>query len=371
MRFFSNEAKDNVDDQDERTGAVPQQRAGSPWQDAPAGDGPDGRPAESGAHRDLSDDDTTKINDVHQDAGSDVTQPIGGHRSDLDDRPDLGDDTSFRTDTSDKSDSSTTDWSGSGAKTDDNNAVDLDLDDRTNDDDRKDVIDRKDDLDRRDSLDDHTTDEAAAEAGRDTAGIDHDTVEAGRDTAGIDHDTVKADQDALDGDRDTTDVEDTTDKAATWDRAGEEDRVADEQVADEEQAEKDEAERSMGQGTVEKVEEAKADDVVVTEPEPVVAVAAVPAVAPVTSEISGSKSFFPEAETQPLRDRWRDVQLHFVDDPKASTAEAAALVDETIEKLTTALREHRGSLSGGGDDTETLRVELRAYRDILDRLLGL
>src|SRR6185436_7526370 len=35
MRFFSNEAKDNVEDQDVRTDAVPQQRPGSPWDDRP------------------------------------------------------------------------------------------------------------------------------------------------------------------------------------------------------------------------------------------------------------------------------------------------------------------------------------------------
>ncbi|GAA4598572.1 hypothetical protein BJY16_002763 [Actinoplanes octamycinicus] len=107
------------------------------------------------------------------------------------------------------------------------------------------------------------------------------------------------------------------------------------------------------------------------EPEPVVAVAAVPAADTAASGTSGPAPFFPEAETQPLRDRWRDIQLRFVDDPKATTGEAAALVDETIEKLTASLRQHRGSLASGADDTEALRVELRAYRDILDRLLGL
>ncbi|MFC3992340.1 hypothetical protein [Actinoplanes siamensis] len=99
------------------------------------------------------------------------------------------------------------------------------------------------------------------------------------------------------------------------------------------------------------------------EPEPVVAVA--------PAAVAGPAAFFPESETQPLRDRWRDIQLRFVDDPRATTAEAAALVDETIEKLTSSLRQHRASLAGGGDDTEALRMELRAYRDILDRLLGL
>jgi hypothetical protein len=86
---------------------------------------------------------------------------------------------------------------------------------------------------------------------------------------------------------------------------------------------------------------------------------------------SGPSPFFPAGDTQPLRDRWRDVQLRFVDDPKGATAEAASLVDEAVDKLSQALRDHRGSFAKGTDDTEALRVELRGYRDILDRLLGL
>ncbi|MEU4624532.1 hypothetical protein AB0G04_31735 [Actinoplanes sp. NPDC023801] len=86
---------------------------------------------------------------------------------------------------------------------------------------------------------------------------------------------------------------------------------------------------------------------------------------------SGPTPFFPSTDTQPLRDRWRDVQLRFVDDPKGATNEAAGLVDEAVDKLSQALRDHRGSLAKGSDDTESLRVELRSYRDILDRLLGL
>jgi hypothetical protein len=73
-----------------------------------------------------------------------------------------------------------------------------------------------------------------------------------------------------------------------------------------------------------------------------------------------------------FRERWREVQLRFVDDPKQATAEAGALVDEAVDKLTASLREQRGRLSSGtSDDTEHLRVELRGYRDLLNRLLGL
>ncbi|MEV0895802.1 hypothetical protein [Actinoplanes sp. NPDC049802] len=96
----------------------------------------------------------------------------------------------------------------------------------------------------------------------------------------------------------------------------------------------------------------------------------VPAPAAATAS-SGPVAFFPGGDVESLRERWRDIQLRFVDDPKAATGEAAGLVDEAVDKLTAALRDHRGSLSTGTDDTESLRVELRGYRDILDRLLGI
>ncbi|MFI7429733.1 hypothetical protein ACIBPB_22300 [Micromonospora sp. NPDC049836] len=83
--------------------------------------------------------------------------------------------------------------------------------------------------------------------------------------------------------------------------------------------------------------------------------------------------FAPEA-AQGFRDRWRDVQLRFVDDPRAAVGEAQALVDEAMEALATALREQKSRLGGwqesGSADTEQLRVAVRGYRDFLDRVLG-
>jgi len=74
-----------------------------------------------------------------------------------------------------------------------------------------------------------------------------------------------------------------------------------------------------------------------------------------------------------FRDRWRDVQLRFVDSPKEATSEAAALVDEVVDRLASSLKSQRAALAGEGaaDDTEKLRVELRSYRDFLNRLLDL
>jgi hypothetical protein len=66
---------------------------------------------------------------------------------------------------------------------------------------------------------------------------------------------------------------------------------------------------------------------------------------------------------QDLRDRWREVQLRFVDDPSGTVDEAQALVDEAVDRYTAVLRDRRQELdswrSGAGQDTEVLRAALR------------
>jgi hypothetical protein len=83
--------------------------------------------------------------------------------------------------------------------------------------------------------------------------------------------------------------------------------------------------------------------------------------------------------TAGLRDRWRDVQLRFVDDPQAALGEARGLVGEAVESLTSALAAQRDKLDHDGDDgtgnddggeTERIRLSIRRYRDFLDRVLA-
>ncbi|MGW5672804.1 hypothetical protein ACWEVO_33585, partial [Micromonospora sp. NPDC003776] len=106
-----------------------------------------------------------------------------------------------------------------------------------------------------------------------------------------------------------------------------------------------------------------------------VADAAAPAARPTPGAVPADAAtlFAPEA-AQGFRDRWRDVQLRFVDDPKAAVGEAQALVDEAMDALAAALREQKSKLGGwqesGSADTEQLRVAVRGYRDFLDRVLG-
>jgi len=82
---------------------------------------------------------------------------------------------------------------------------------------------------------------------------------------------------------------------------------------------------------------------------------------------------FADPDAHAFRDRWRDVQLRFVDDPKAAADDAANLVDEAVDALAASLRSQKEQLAGAAtsDDTEQLRVRIRGYRDFLDRLLGL
>ncbi|WP_113704063.1 hypothetical protein [Nonomuraea lactucae] len=74
--------------------------------------------------------------------------------------------------------------------------------------------------------------------------------------------------------------------------------------------------------------------------------------------------------------RWRDLQAAFVDDPGEAVKRADGLVGEVVESLTAALSAHTGELRGrwesvGESDTEQLRLALREYRSVLERLLTL
>ncbi|MGI5523503.1 hypothetical protein ACQEUX_21595 [Micromonospora sp. CA-259024] len=96
---------------------------------------------------------------------------------------------------------------------------------------------------------------------------------------------------------------------------------------------------------------------------------------PAGSTVAAEPATLLDADTaQGFRDRWRDVQLRFVDDPHAAAGEAQALVEEAIQALASALAAQKNRLGGwqdaGSADTEQLRMAVRRYRDFLDRVLG-
>jgi hypothetical protein len=76
---------------------------------------------------------------------------------------------------------------------------------------------------------------------------------------------------------------------------------------------------------------------------------------------------------QNVRDRWRDLQLRFIDDPHLVADEAERVVEETVAALTSYLnkfKEELGTWRSNPSDTEELRAAVYRYRDFLNRLVG-
>jgi hypothetical protein len=83
-----------------------------------------------------------------------------------------------------------------------------------------------------------------------------------------------------------------------------------------------------------------------------------------------------EAETvDGYRDRWQQIQLRFIDDPRRAADQARTLTGDVCQGLTDTLDRHRTELERWQhaqlDDTEELRIAVRRYRELLDRLFAL
>jgi hypothetical protein len=80
-----------------------------------------------------------------------------------------------------------------------------------------------------------------------------------------------------------------------------------------------------------------------------------------------------EDSAQDFRDRWREAQLRFVDDPQKAADDTRGLVNEAVEALTAALARHREQLNSwpADGDTELYRVIVQRYRTFFERLLTL
>lgn len=96
----------------------------------------------------------------------------------------------------------------------------------------------------------------------------------------------------------------------------------------------------------------------------------------------------PQDECDKLNLRLQEALSTFIDGPRRSVEEAADVLEDTARRLTTALAERPRALreswdgrggDGGGDggggsaaaDTEELRLALRSYREVTERLLRL
>jgi hypothetical protein len=80
-----------------------------------------------------------------------------------------------------------------------------------------------------------------------------------------------------------------------------------------------------------------------------------------------------EGSAQDLRNRWREAQLRFVDDPRKAANDTRNLVNEAVEALTAALASHREQLNSlpTNGDTEQYRVVVQRCRTFFERLLTL
>lgn len=76
-----------------------------------------------------------------------------------------------------------------------------------------------------------------------------------------------------------------------------------------------------------------------------------------------------------LRERWDGVQAAFVDEPRAAVRQADELVASAVKRLAEGFAEARTNLGGqwsDGDeaDTEDLRVALKQYRSLFQKLMS-
>jgi hypothetical protein len=77
-----------------------------------------------------------------------------------------------------------------------------------------------------------------------------------------------------------------------------------------------------------------------------------------------------------FRDRWREIQTGFVDEPRRTVEQADELVAELMQRLAQSFSEQRSDLERQWDaseevSTEDLRVALTRYRSFFERLLSI
>ena len=108
-------------------------------------------------------------------------------------------------------------------------------------------------------------------------------------------------------------------------------------------------------------------------PEPEEATAGAPAATDAPATAGTSASLVGSLDADGIRNRFLDIQAGFVDEPRQAVEEAGRFVDELLQQVADALREQRAQLAGATDEgsTEDLRLALRAYRQFVDRILGM
>lgn len=92
---------------------------------------------------------------------------------------------------------------------------------------------------------------------------------------------------------------------------------------------------------------------------------------------NGTDPLMPVSERDKLHDRLQQAVNGFVDGPRHAVEEADRVFEETVTRVTDSLSERHGSIRTAwkGQDheaeTEDMRVALRTYREVTERLLEL
>ena len=85
---------------------------------------------------------------------------------------------------------------------------------------------------------------------------------------------------------------------------------------------------------------------------------------------------FADGIDQDFRNRWRDIQTGFVDEPRSAVEHADQLVAQLMQRLAQSFSEQRSTLEKQWEasekgSTEELRVAFTRYRSFFERLLSI
>ena len=94
------------------------------------------------------------------------------------------------------------------------------------------------------------------------------------------------------------------------------------------------------------------------------------------SDATRDTPLFGADELGSLRARWERIQTEFVDEPRRSVEQADDLVCTVAKRLTEVFGDERNRLEQAWDkghnvSTEDLRMTLRRYRSLFERLLSI
>lgn len=95
----------------------------------------------------------------------------------------------------------------------------------------------------------------------------------------------------------------------------------------------------------------------------------------ITIEADDTELLFRSEDRIRFNRRWRDLQSHFIDDPRQAVDSADRLLVDVMDHLADRVVAHRWGLAQPSDgngtaDTEDLRLAMQRYRALCHRLLS-